>query len=288
MAMKILKKLSCRYILYEVIHTMNVVEQKINIDETYMNVIKFGNGNKNLVIIAGVSLCGLEGLGSAIAEQYKAFQDEYTVYVMDRKKELVEGYRVVQMAEDLYRVLRELHINKTYLYGVSQGGMIAQCIAAYHSDIVEKMVVCSSQCRITETEKEIVKTWVELAEKKNVVDINRYFFEKVYSKRFLEKNKELLPELEKQGTESDCERFKVLAAACGTFDIYDDMDKIKCPTFVIGDINDNVLGVEGSYDIADRLKCKSFIYEEYSHAVYDEAEDIQEKILKFFEEEPIQ
>ena len=61
------------------------------------------------------------------------------------------------------------------------------------------------------------------------------------------------------------------------------MDKIKCPTLVIGDKNDDVLGVEGSHEIADRLGCESYIYEDYSHAVYDEAEDIEERILEFFE-----
>lgn len=264
------------------VNKMNVVEKKVNIDDTYMNVIKFGNGKENLVIIAGVTLCGLEGQGDAIAEAYKVFTEEYTVYLVERKKEMPKVYSVQQMAEDLHRVLSEIGIKKTHLYGVSQGGMIAQCIAAYHPEIVNKMVVCSSQCRATKTAKAIVEKWVELAEKKNVIDINRFFFKKVYSEAFLEKNKELLPILEQQGTAEDCERFKTLAVACGNFDIYDDMDKIKCESYVIGDKNDNVLGVDGSYEIADRLKCKSFIYDQYSHAVYDEAEDIKEKILEFF------
>ena len=257
---------------------------KINIDDTYMNVIKFGNGNKNLVIIAGVTLCGLEGQGDAIARTHKDYVKDYTVYIIERKKELPDGYSIKQMAEDTYRVLGELGIKKTYLYGVSQGGMIAQCIAAYHPEVVEKMVVCSSQCRTTKTARGVIEKWIELAEANNVVGINRSFFEKVYSKAFLEKNKEMLPILEKQGTKENCKRFKILLTACDEFDIYDEMDKIKCPTCVIGDKDDNVIGVEGSYDIIERLKCKSYIYEGYGHAVYDETDDITEKILTFFEE----
>lgn len=42
-----------------------------------------------------------------------------------------------------------------------------------------------------------------------------------------------------------------------------------------------MIGIEGSYEIADRLKCESYIYENYSHVVYDEADDIKEKILEF-------
>lgn len=263
---------------------MNAIEMKIEIDDTYMNVIKFGSGKKCLVIIAGVSLCGIEGLGPMVEAEYREFEEDFTIYVVERKKELPDGYSIQQMSEDVCMVLDEIDVKEMYLYGVSQGGMIAQCIAMNHPEMVDKMVICSSQCRITETAKSVIGKWIELAEKKNVVDINRSFFEKVYSKAYLEKYKDILPVIEKKGTEEDCARFKVLVSACMEFDIYDDMDKIKCPTYVIGDKNDNVLGVEGSYEIIDRLKCRSQIYEEYSHAVYDEAKDITERIFNFFEE----
>lgn len=261
---------------------LNATEMKINIDDTYMNVIRFGSGSKNLVIIAGLCLCGLEEHGEGIAELYKDFCGEYTVYVIERKKVVKVGYSIQQMAEDTCRVLNEIGVKKTSLYGVSQGGMIAQCIAAYHPEMVEKMAICSSQCRTTKTAKIVVGKFAELAEKKNVIDLNRYFLKQVFSKECLEKNKDMLPDIERQGTPEDCERFKILAMAVENFDIYDDMDKIQCPTFVIGDRQDNVLGVEGSYDIAERLKCDLYIYEEYSHGVYDEAEDIKDRLLEFF------
>lgn len=35
---------------------MNAVEMKVKIDNTYMNVIRFGSGSKCLVIISGVSI----------------------------------------------------------------------------------------------------------------------------------------------------------------------------------------------------------------------------------------
>lgn len=263
--------------------SVKVQEIKVNIDDTYMNIIKFGTGSKCLVTIAGLCFCDLEGQGNAIAEEYKAFSEKFTVYLIERKKVVAEGYSIPQMAEDTCRVLNELGIKKMYLYGVSQGGMISQCIAAYHPEMIEKLIICSSQCRTTKTAQGAIGEWIELAEKENVVDINRSIFEKVYSKAFLEKNKELLPILEKQGTPDDCKRFKILATACTNFDLYDDVAKIKCPTFVIGDEDDHVLGVEGTYEIIERLKCKSYIYEGYSHAIYDEAADIQDRILEFFE-----
>ena len=47
---------------------MNSEEIKLPIDDSYINVIHFGQGSEAVVIISGVSLTGLEGQGEAVAE----------------------------------------------------------------------------------------------------------------------------------------------------------------------------------------------------------------------------
>lgn len=257
------------------------VEYHVPIDDTYMNVVRFGNGSKNLLIIAGITLCGLEGQGAGIAAAYAQFAKDYTVYLFERRRVLPSEFSVESMAEDIYRVCQTENIHKADVFGASQGGMIAQCLAIYHPDFVNKIVVCSSQCKATDKMKRFRQESLELIKKHDVVGINRYFFKKVYSPAFLEKNKEYLPVLEKQGTAEDCDRYKVLVDACAAFDIKDKMNEIKCPVLVIGDKNDDTIGVEGSYEIIEELACQSIIYDIYSHAVYDEAEDIKDKIQEF-------
>ncbi len=259
------------------------LETKIELDDTYMNVIKFGSGKKNLVILSGISLCGLEGKGEGVAKAYSRFTDDYTVYLFDRKKVLPEGYQVSDMAEDVYRVLNLLGVKEAAVYGVSQGGMMAQSLAVNHPELVKGLVICSSQARATDTLKKVAPVWLKLANEGDVVGLNRSFFEKVYSEAYLEANAKFLPTLEKEGTPEDCKRFMVLVQACMDFDITDSIDQIKCEAMVLGDENDHALGVEGTKELVELLDCPYYIYDQYSHAVYDEAPDIQDRIYTFLQ-----
>lgn len=229
----------------------------------------------------GVSLTGLEGQGEAVAEAYQLFSAQYSVYLFERKKTLKEGYRVEDMAEDISRAMELLHLDSAYVYGVSQGGMIAQVLAIRYPEKVKKLVLCSTMSRPTKTMERVAKTWLELAGKQDVVALNRNFFQVVYSTSFLESVKSLLPSLEKAGSAEDCARFCILVKALLHFDVYEQLGQIKCPVLVLGDKKDRTIGVEGSYEIMEKLGCPGHIYDQYSHAVYDEASDIKGKIVAF-------
>lgn len=258
-------------------------EIKIDFDDTYMNVIKFGRGAKNMVIISGISLCGLEGQGDAIENAYEIFSNDYTVYLFDRKKVLPENYLVADMAQDIFTALQKLDVHEADFFGVSQGGMMAIWLAINHPSLVKKLVVCSTSYRKNIFAQDVFSKCIQFSKIHDVVTVNRLFFKNVYSTSFLEKYKDKLPELEKIGTAEDCDRFSVLAEACIKFDVHDDLKKIKCPVLVLGDKNDKVFSVDNNYEMAEKLGCEIFIYDSYGHAVYDEAEDIKERVKEFFD-----
>ena len=58
---------------------MSAKEIKLNLDDSYINVIHFGRGSEAVIIISGVSLTGLEGQGKAVAEAYQLFAKKYSV-----------------------------------------------------------------------------------------------------------------------------------------------------------------------------------------------------------------
>lgn len=258
-------------------------EIKIDFDDTYMNVIKFGHGAKNMVMISGISLCGLEGQGDAIDKACKIFCADYTVYLFDRKKVLPKNYLVDNMAEDIFAALQKLNVQKAYFFGVSQGGMIALYLAINHKNLVKKLALCSTSCCKNDFDNSIFYEWINFAKNKDVISLNRSFYKNVYSKSFLEKNKNILQKLEKIGTKEDLERFSILAKACLKFDVYDDLSKIKCDTFVLGDKNDKIFSTDRFYEIAKKLNSKIILYDKYSHAVYDEAEDLKMRVKDFFD-----
>lgn len=263
---------------------MHAEEIKLTMDQTYMNVIHFGGGSETVIIISGVSLTGLEEQGQAVAEAYQGWAKNYSVYLFERKKVLKEGTSIEDMAEDICTAMKRLEIPSAYVYGVSQGGMIAQVLALRYPDKVKKLVLCSTMCRPTQTMRQVAEHWLELAEKQDVTALNRSFFRDVYSPAFLESVKAVLPELEKAGSAEDCIRFAVLVRALLKFDVSDQIGQISCPVLVLGDQNDATIGVEGSYEIIERLGCSYEIYDQYSHAVYDEAPELKEKIQAFLQE----
>ena len=100
----------------------------IKIDDTDMDYISFGNGNKSLVIIPGLgdALKTVKGSAVTFALMYKLFAKDYKVYVFSRKNKLKQDCSTRDMATDLADVMNQLNITKAFVLGVSQGGMIAQ------------------------------------------------------------------------------------------------------------------------------------------------------------------
>ena len=88
--------------------------------------IEFGRGEKDLVVVAGMSLCGIMDQAEAIAAAYAMFAEEYTVRVFDRLPDLPVGKTVRDMAADLACALDALGIDRADLLGTSQGGMNIQ------------------------------------------------------------------------------------------------------------------------------------------------------------------
>ena len=219
-------------------------------------------------------MCNLSSKG--IAKQH-----HYTVYLFDRKKVAPKEYSVEEMADDQFRVLKEIGIEKADFYGVSQGGMIGLAMAIRHPEIINKLVVCSTLAKASKEMLETVKIWSELAERKDVIHLNRAFFNMVCSESYRKQFEEVLPELEKVGPNEDCEHFLTFIKACAKIDLADKLKEIKCPVFVLGDTNDTVLGIEETHRLIKELGCESYIYNEYSHSVYDEAPDIKNRIFEF-------
>lgn len=257
------------------------MEQHIIFGDTYMNVIKFGHGSRNLAVIAGVSLTGLENSGEVLENVLSIFSEDFTVYVFDRMKVLTKGYTIEDMADDIYICLQNLGVERTSVYGASQGGMIGQVLAIKHPELVEKLVICSTISRMKYANNEAISSWISASKAHDVEKVNMLFLDYVYSQAFVDSIKDSIPDLIKNGTPTDCDRFAIMLEAINNFDIYDSLDDIKCPTFVLGDENDKVFGSKPSYEIAEKLGCDIYIYNQYSHAVYDEAPDIKSRILDF-------
>ncbi len=258
-----------------------IQEGSITIDDTTMDYVCFGKGNKPLVLIPGLSLSRIKGSGLALAYMYRQFLKEYRVYVFDRKEKLDEVTTIASLAKDLAYVMRELDIVNAYVVGISQGGMIALYLALDFPELVSKVVLGVTCARSNVLVSEAIHTWIELLHKDMKLFVDD-MLKRMYSKEYVRKNGWIFPFISRLYTHVDKKRFEVLAKACLTCDCYQNLSRITCPVLVLGGKEDQVVGVEGSMEIIESLHCESYLYEEFGHSAYEEARDFNQRIYEFF------
>ena len=87
-----------------------------------------------------------------------------------------------------------LAVENAVVYGVSQGGMIAQEIALRRPELVRKLILCSTASYIPEKAGSILSKWAELAEKYDIPGLMQAFAENVYSAGYCEKYRDAFTE----------------------------------------------------------------------------------------------
>lgn len=256
-------------------------------DTFSMEYYKFGHGEEALVILPGLSVQSVMGFASAVEEAYQLLADEYTVYLVDRRKDLPDTYSVHEMAEDTAEALKAIGLEKVNLFGASQGGMMAMDIAICHPELVSNLVLGSTAPCLDEEHYKTIENWIGLAKDGDREGLYLAFGEAVYPKEVFEQSRDLLIAAAETVTDEDLERFAILAEGMDGFDVTDKLGSIACPVLVLGSNDDQVVGGEASEKIAELLKdgdCTLYMYDGYGHAAYDTAPDYKERILDFLRE----
>ena len=135
-----------------------------------MEFFRFGRGDRTLVILPGLSIQSVMGAAEAVEAAYADFSEEYKVYVFDRRLDLPPVYRIEDMARDTAEAMRALSLSDVYLFGASQGGMIALMIAARYPGLVRKLVLGSTSAHVPEDRAGTLDKWISLAEKRTKKD----------------------------------------------------------------------------------------------------------------------
>jgi len=119
----------------------NAKELQLQIGDIEMDYITFGRGTKPLIMIQGLNTNGIHGTASALAFLYRRFAKDYKVYLFDRRRNLPEQVTVRELAADVALAMDTLELKSADIFGVSQGGMIAQYLAIDRPDLVHRMVL---------------------------------------------------------------------------------------------------------------------------------------------------
>ena len=82
-----------------------------------MNYIKFGTGDKILVMLPGLSVKSVLLMGDAVKNAFRAYDKDYTIYLIDRREDVPPVYTVADMARDTAEKMKELGLEDVCLFG---------------------------------------------------------------------------------------------------------------------------------------------------------------------------
>ena len=84
------------------------------------------------------------------------------------------------------------------------------------------------------------------------------------------------------GRIKDENRIAIQSQSCLTHDSLEVLKEIHCPTLILGALEDDVIGVDGSKELAKAISgCQLLILKHSGHALYEENKEFQEAVCEF-------
>ena len=256
----------------------------VTVGETEMYYVSFGKGNKKLVALPGLSdgLATVKGKAMLLSPPYRKFLPDFTVYMFSRKNEMPEGYSIRDMANDQVLAMKDLGMDQAYLLGVSQGGMISQYIAIDHPEMVIKLILTVTAPNANDTVKDVVSNWIDMVKREDYSALMADTAEKMYSEKYLQKNRRYFPLLARLTKPSDKDRFQKNARAILEFDSRNELAKIHCPTLITAGDQDRTVGNDAAFELNRGIPdSELFVYHGLGHGAYEEAKDFYDRVYDF-------
>ena len=259
---------------------------RVTIGDTNMYYVSFGTGKKKLVVLPGLSdgLATVKGKALLLSSPYKKFFKDYTVYMFSRKNKMPDGYSIRDMADDQIQAMKVLEIDQAFLLGVSQGGMIAQYMAIEYPEIVKKLILAVTAPNANAVVQDTVKGWIDMAVRGDHTALMIDTAEKMYSERYLQKNRKYFPLLARFTKPKSYDRFLKNAHAILRFDCRSELPEVNCPTLIIAGSDDHTVGNEAASELNSAITgSELYIYDGLGHGAFEEAKDFYERVLEFCE-----
>lgn len=262
---------------------MDYVIEKFESNECRMRYIRFGNGNKNLIVIPGLNVKSIISMAEIIVSGNRIFSDSgYTVFVFDRKENATYPYSIEHMAKDSLEVIKALGLKNLYLYGHSQGGMIAQSMVLQAPSLFNKAVFSSTVSHLNRNSIKVFTDWIGFAQNHDVFGLYDNFEKTIFSEAFAEIAHKAMVEEAKAVTDEELSRFIPNTENMFEFDVTEQLSNISTETFVVGSKADRVFDYELIKELAEKLPYgKSFFFENVGHSPAFETSEYNQRIVEF-------
>ncbi|KXT87936.1 3-oxoadipate enol-lactone hydrolase/4-carboxymuconolactone decarboxylase [Streptococcus parasanguinis] len=253
-------------------------------NEKSMDYVTFGKGNQPLVIIPGLGdgLQTVKGKTQLFSLSYRLLAKRYKIYVFSRINELRQGYTTRDMAADVAEAMEALNLDTAYVMGISQGGMIAQWLAADFPERVQKLILAVTTAKPSQLARERIEHWQRLSQSGTFRDLMLDIAKHSYTQKSYQKWRFLSNIMGRLGRIKDEKRIAIQSQSCLTHDSLEALKEIQCPTLILGALEDDVIGVDGSKELAKAISgCQLLILKHSGHALYEENKVFQEAVCEF-------
>ena len=132
--------------------------------------------------------------------------------------------------------------------------------------------------------QDTVSGWIDMARRGDHTALMVDTAEKMYSEKYLHKNRKYFPLLARFTKPRDYDRFLKNAQAILEFDCRSELSKIICPTLIIAGSDDHIVG-NGAASELNRAIAGSelYVYDRLGHGAYEEAKDFFDRVQEFCE-----
>ena len=256
----------------------------LSINGKTVDYVTFGTGNQPLVIIPGLGdgLQTVKGMAMPFSITYRILAERYKIYVFSRINELRQGYTTRDMAADVAEAMEVLNITSAYVMGISQGGMIAQWLAADFPERVQKLILAVTTAKPSQLARERIEHWQKLSQSGNFKHLMLDIAQHSYTQKSYQKWRILSNIMGRLGRIKDEKRIAIQSQSCLDHDSLKVLKDIHCPTLILGALEDDVIGVKGSKELAKGISgCQLLILKHSGHALYEENKAFQEAVCGF-------
>jgi 3-oxoadipate enol-lactonase len=204
-----------------------------------------------------------------------------------RSDSLTPAYTTEAMADDAVSILDELDLDTVHVYGISLGGMVAQQVALRHPRRVRSLVLGATQPggRRAVRADPAVLTFFHQRLGMRPEQAAWASVPHNYAPRFHEEHPDRIAEdIERRLVQPfNLQAYRAQLYAAALHNCYEQLDRIRVPTFVVHGECDRVIPVENARLMVERLpNCRLTVLEGTGHLYPTEVPEIDHVIGRFF------
>lgn len=253
-------------------------------DGAQIPYVTLGDGPSPIVFIpgAGDGFSAVNQAALRLAWFYRRRARRYRMLLLSRRQPIPPGFGVEEHADDYLWAVKRLGWGPSVFECNSAGGPIGQWIAAKDPDLAHGLILSCTLHRTDAHTLSIIRYWMELARRREWKKLSWSSIEHTYRPKTVARLRPFRPLLGLLSRPRHPERVIRLFEGLLGLDNRPILDRIVCPTLVIGGEDDRIISPEIQHEMAEHIPNSHLeLYPNYGHGNDQENPDYDRQVNEF-------